>query len=124
MRCKFQSKGVDFHQVPGLCGWTGVGVSSIKQTFHVETLTQTLKAIVFILTLWELSVNFLLFSHMEYSCKAKILWLNLLEKYKIKSYRTILCSQFRNSINFLYNPDLMTFPFAFWKAAITPPLPG
>lgn len=51
MRCKFQSKGVDFHQVPGLSGWTGIGVSSIKQTFHVETLSQTLKAIVFMLVL-------------------------------------------------------------------------
>lgn len=59
--------GVDFHQVPGLSGWTGVGVSSIKRAFHVETLTQSLKAILFYTgTLWELSVNFLLLSRMEY----------------------------------------------------------
>lgn len=51
---------------------------------------------------------------MEYSSKTKILWFNLLEKYKIKSYRIILCSQFSNSINFLYNPDLMTFTFLFF----------
>lgn len=55
---------------------------------------------------------------MEYSSKVKILWLNLLEKYKIKSYNIILCSQFSNGINFLYNFDLMTFTFSFffsWK---------
>lgn len=37
MRCRFRSEGVGFPQVPGLSGWTGVGGSSIKQAFHVET---------------------------------------------------------------------------------------
>lgn len=68
---------------------------------------------------------------MEYSSKVKILWLkkkkkilwlNLLEKYKIKSYRIILCSQFSNGSNFLYNTDFMTFTFSlfiFWKLQLS-----
>lgn len=77
-------------------------------------------------TLWESSVNFLSFSHVEYSSQAKILSLNILEKYRIKSCRIIVCTQFSNSINFLYNLDLITFTFLFFifsKATIKPPLP-
>lgn len=60
---------------------------------------------------------------MEYSSQAKILSLNILGKYRIKSCRIIACTQFSNSINFLYNPDLMTFTsfFIFSKATIKPP---
>lgn len=63
---------------------------------------------------------------MEYSSQAKILSLNILGKYRIKSCRIIACTQFSNSVNFLYNPDLMTFTFLFFifsKATIKPPLP-